>query len=540
MKKITALLLVIVFVVVFIASCGNNNNIDDSSNSSDTTTNANTTPDTTNTTATTEKPQTTGNTKDTTSTVTDPEYTYEHKDGLIVHLAFDAITDGKIKDVTGNGHDATVIGEPQITSDGSTYKALRFRKAGQRVVIADCDELNFTEKDSFTAEIYFKWQTTFTGSNWPCLFQKGLSTADKSYNYFGLWVNSSTKMLNLGITGENGSGTRNLPSLLTLQNEWHQAVIIQNAENNTISFYIDGVLMNEAEAINASSKGQDLYIGNNGKDGQYVGIVDSFKVYNYAKDPSSYEKTLTGVDGMEAGEFLYTDPSTGKSVTLPYRVYYPTGYDKNSADTYPILFFLHGYGECGTDNMQQLRVLKAPNELLDKVVAADNCIIVAPQCQADPAENNWVPINKQWTIGSRELTEKPTISLAAATALLKEYLASGKVDLTRVYAAGISMGGYGTWELITRNPELFAAAIPVCGAGIPSMADKLVDIAIWAFHGTADGTVPMSGTKDMEDAIKAAGGTKMKATYIEGVGHNVWIPAYKTEGLIEWLFAQHK
>ena len=153
MKKITALLLVIVFVVVFIASCGNNNNIDDSSNSSDTTTNANTTPDTTNTTATTEKPQTTGNTKDTTSTVTDPEYTYEHEDGLIVHLAFDAITDGKIKDVTGNGHDAIVIGEPQITSDGSTYKALRFRKAGQRVVIADCDELNFTEKDSFKAEI---------------------------------------------------------------------------------------------------------------------------------------------------------------------------------------------------------------------------------------------------------------------------------------------------------------------------------------------------------------------------------------------------
>ena len=115
-----------------------------------------------------------------------------------------------------------------------------------------------------------------------------------------------------------------------------------------------------------------------------------------------------------------------------------------------------------------------------------------------------------------------------------------RVDLSRVYAAGISMGGYGTWELITRRPEVFAAAVPVCGSGIPDMADKLVNMGIWAFHGEADGTVPPQGTRDMEAAIKAAGGTKMKATYFPGVGHDSWIPAYKTEGLMNWLFSQKK
>lgn len=536
MKKITALFLVISIITVFIAGCGGKaeNTSDSTASTEDTATTDTNTEKTTNTTSTTSPDKTTAST-------TDPTYTYDDEDGLVLHLAFDSIEDGVIKDVTGNGHDGTIVGEPQI-ADGRIYKCIRFRRSGQGVIVKDAPELNFTEKDSFTVEVYFKWQGTTSGTNWPCLFQKGLLTSAKAYNYFGLWIDtsSSRKLLTMGVTGRNGTRTNNLSSLVDLNSNWHQGVIIQNAENNTISFYLDGVLQNQTEAINAASAGYDLFIGYNGVDGQFVGLLDDLKLYNYAKDPSSYEKTLTGVDSMGSGEYAYTDPDTGEKVTLPYRVYYPTGYDANSAETYPILFFLHGYGECGTDNMQQIRVLNAANELLDKVVAEDNCIIVAPQCQADPASLNWVPINKQWTIGSRELTEKPTISLAAATALLKEFIGGGKVDTDRVYAAGISMGGYGTWELITRNPELFAAAIPVCGAGIPSMADKLTDIAIWAFHGEADTTVPVSGTRDMENAIKAAGGTKMKATYFAGVGHNVWIPAYKTEGLIDWLFSQTK
>lgn len=240
------------------------------------------------------------------------------------------------------------------------------------------------------------------------------------------------------------------------------------------------------------------------------------------------------VDKMQRATYIYEDKETKEFFSLPYRTYFPSDYDATNTKKYPLLFFLHGHGECGTDNELQIRVLKKENLLINLVMERDNCIIVAPQCPCN-VKYEWVPVNHKWNTGSRELTEKPTVGLAAATELLEDFLASGKVDTKHVCAAGISMGGYGTWELITRHPEYFAAAIPVCGSGIPSMADKLTDIAIWAFHGEADTTVPVRGTKDMEKAIKAAGGTKMKATYFPGVGHDSWIPAYNTEGLMDWL-----
>ena len=96
------------------------------------------------------------------------------------------------------------------------------------------------------------------------------------------------------------------------------------------------------------------------------------------------------------------------------------------------------------------------------------------------------------------------------------------------------------WELITRRPEVFAAAIPVCGAGIPSLASRLTNIAIWAFHGAKDPTVPVSGSRDMVAAIRAAGGRKIRYTEFPEEGHNCWIPAYREDGLVDWLFEQTK
>ena len=204
---------------------------------------------------------------------------------------------------------------------------------------------------------------------------------------------------------------------------------------------------------------------------------------------------MVNVDVMLRCEQEYTDEKTGETFTLPYRVYYPSSYNESDSAKYPLLFFLHGHGECGTDNELHIRVLNKANRLINMVMEQDNCIIIAPQCPCN-VKYEWVPVNHKWDTGSRELTPEPTMGLAAA--------------------------------------------VPVCGSGIPSMADKLVDIGIWAFHGEEDGTVPAQGTRDMEKAIKEAGGTKMKATYFPGVGHDSWIPAYETEGLIEWLFAQSK
>lgn len=546
MKKTAALLLALLMLAGILSGCGGDPGQPESSSTTEST---NATEDSTvdtketETTETTESTETTETTKTTETTETtkpedpqEPTYTYEEEEGLIAYWAFDNIEDGVVLDVTGNGHDGTIVGNPVIT-EGHTYKGLQFTELGQHVIVKDAEELNFSADDSFTLEIWFKWSGTQAGSNWPCMIQKGLLISDDAYKYVGFWINPSSKKIALGVTGNGGTGTYNMMSETGADTAWHKATAIQDGEANTISFYIDDVFQCQGAAIETSSPGYDLLMGYNGVDGQFIGVIDEVKLYDYAKEA---EVSVSGVDSMKYANYSYTDPESGESFTLPYRAYYPSDYDADAAKEYPILLFLHGYGECGTDNSQQIRVLGGPNLLLDKLVAEDNCVILAPQCPADPASLNWVPVGKVWNTGSRELTEKPTLSLAAATELLKEVIAEEKIDEDRVYVAGISMGGYGTWEILARNPELFAAAIPVCGAGIPSMADELTEIAIWAMHGEADPTVPVSGTKDMEKAIHEAGGTKIKTTYYPGLGHSIWTQAFSENGLIEWLLSQSK
>lgn len=236
----------------------------------------------------------------------------------------------------------------------------------------------------------------------------------------------------------------------------------------------------------------------------------------------------------------YQNPVTGDEMSLPYRVFYPSDYDETSEKQYPMLFFLHGHGECGTNNEYQIRVLQKPNQLLDRVVEADNTIIVAPQCPCRPPEYEWVRLNHVWNTGSREkLDETSTVAMQAAITLLDRFLANPKVDKARVYAAGISMGGYGAWELVTRRPEVFAAIMPVCGSGFPGYAEQLRHVAAWIFHGEADGTVPAKGALEMEAALRAVG-ADVRATYYPGVGHDSWIPAYKEPDLLDWLFSKHQ
>ena len=102
------------------------------------------------------------------------------------------------------------------------------------------------------------------------------------------------------------------------------------------------------------------------------------------------------------------------------------------------------------------------------------------------------------------------------------------------------MGGYGAWNIITRYPDVFAAAILCCGAGDPKMAARLVTLPIWAFHGDKDGFVPFSGSWEMVDAIEKAGGKKIKFTVYKGMGHGIYKTFWKEPGLAEWLFAQKR
>ena len=102
------------------------------------------------------------------------------------------------------------------------------------------------------------------------------------------------------------------------------------------------------------------------------------------------------------------------------------------------------------------------------------------------------------------------------------------------------MGGFGTWEALSRRPEMFAAAIPVCGGGDVRQAPKLKDIPIRVFHGSADGVVMVKRSRDMVAAIRAAGGTKISYTEYPGVNHNSWTVTYANHDNLRWLFSQSR
>ncbi len=128
--------------------------------------------------------------------------------------------------------------------------------------------------------------------------------------------------------------------------------------------------------------------------------------------------------------------------------------------------------------------------------------------------------------------------MQVAEGILREVEQKYPVDPARVYLTGLSMGGFGSWNLASRHPDWFAALVPICGGGDPSHAAELAKIPTWAFHGADDKVVPPSLSQQMIEAIRAAGG-KPQYTELPGVGHDSWTPAYKDpNGVLPWMFEQ--
>ena len=123
--------------------------------------------------------------------------------------------------------------------------------------------------------------------------------------------------------------------------------------------------------------------------------------------------------------------------------------------------------------------------------------------------------------------------------IIKELESEFKIDEKRRYVMGISGGGYGSWYFITAKPEMFAAAIPICGGGDPSLAAKIANVPVWAFHGEDDNLVPVRFSREMIDGIKKAGGNP-KYTEYPDAGHNIWNQVVSTPGLMDWLFEQKR
>ncbi len=220
-----------------------------------------------------------------------------------------------------------------------------------------------------------------------------------------------------------------------------------------------------------------------------------------------------------------------KNEKFEYRLLRPATVEPNKK--YPLVVFLHGAGERGTDNSKQLKYFPA-QMADDKHREAYPCFVLAPQCRPG---KQWV--NVPW--GDKQSTpmgKSPSHQLQVAINIIEHTLKSESVDRSRVYLTGLSMGGYGSWELAARKPKWFAAVAPICGGGDENTAKSIAHLPIWAFHGDADRVVWPIRSESMIAALKKAGG-KPKYTSFPGVGHNSWTPAYRQEnGLIAWLFKQ--
>ena len=217
--------------------------------------------------------------------------------------------------------------------------------------------------------------------------------------------------------------------------------------------------------------------------------------------------------------------------TLPYRLLKPSAYDAQKK--YPLVFFMHGAGERGTNNSAQLlHVVKmfAKPENREKYP----CFVVAPQC---PAGRKWVEVD--WGAATHKQPEKPSTPMALTLELLESLQKEFSIDARRLYVTGLSMGGYGTWDLIARRPEMFAAAVPMCGGGDEAAAPRIAKLPIWNFHGADDQAVKVSRSRNMIEALKKAGGAPRYTEYLAG-GHNCWEPAAREPDLLPWLFKQQR
>ena len=228
------------------------------------------------------------------------------------------------------------------------------------------------------------------------------------------------------------------------------------------------------------------------------------------------------VDGMHASSTFYWK-STRRG-EMPYLLHLPQGYSPHAGKSWPLLVFLHGAGERGS-NVQRAGI-HGPMNLVKRGTKLP-FVIVAPLC----------PAGERWQNDSLNL-------------LLDHVTKKYRVDKNRVYLTGISMGGYGTWNLAIDHPERFAAIAPICGGGdlislvLAQHYEKqrlaeLRKVGIWAFHGGKDNVVPPDESERMVNSLKKLGVEDVKLTVYPNAEHNSWTETYNNPELYEW-FLQHK
>jgi predicted peptidase len=235
----------------------------------------------------------------------------------------------------------------------------------------------------------------------------------------------------------------------------------------------------------------------------------------------------------------FTQPSrfsyekfTHKGDTLRYRQLFP---DADPLRKYPLVIFLHGSGERGNDNDAQLK-WGVSNFATDENMKMYPALVIAPQC---PANTSWSNFSNKVNSTEKHLLPAPSKPMELLRELIQQLIKTMPVDTNRIYITGLSMGGFGTYDAIQRYPNLFAAAVPVCGGGDVSKAADIAKIPIWIFHGAEDAAVTPAYSLEMLDALTKAGAHPGFTQYPE-VGHFSWLAAYSDKMMLEWLFRQRK
>ncbi|HKB02064.1 MAG TPA: prolyl oligopeptidase family serine peptidase [Gemmataceae bacterium] len=203
-----------------------------------------------------------------------------------------------------------------------------------------------------------------------------------------------------------------------------------------------------------------------------------------------------------------------------YTLFVPHGYDPDRPA--PVILFLHGAGEAGTDGEKPTQTGLGP------AVRAREATF--PFLAVFPQVSDRLPASHgSWRPGQPDAER--------ALAILDEVCREYRADPNRVYLTGVSVGGTGLWQVAAAHPDRWAAIVPVCGYGPVANAAALKDLPCWCFHGADDGNVPVERSREMVSALRRAGGNPRYTEY-PGVGHNSWEKAYETDELYEWLLAQ--
>ena len=252
-----------------------------------------------------------------------------------------------------------------------------------------------------------------------------------------------------------------------------------------------------------------------------------------ADDPAPTTETTTAADPTKtyaAQTFDFKKDEGG--LTLPYRLFSPK---VEEGKTYPLIVFLHGAGERGDDNVSQLK--HGAPDLASLAQEGHPAFVLVPQC---PSSRRWAEAD--WSgkaEAGKPAAEDATDPAAAVLALVEKLSAEHPIDPNRLYLTGLSLGGYGTWDIIARQPTLFAAAVPICGGSRPELAERMKGVPLWVFHGDADPAVPVSRSREMVEALKKLD-AKVKYTEYPGVGHDSWTASYHNPKLYSWLFERVK